>query len=187
MTRPVCRRWRIAFRRHAAWSALTLLLIVAYRPALGQDVTEEALKGAFIYNFAMFTVWPTEALPPGAPLQACVLGDPAVAAALARTAKGRQIGGHSLVVTTPSDNTVRGCHLLYVSARSAESAAEALTSVATSPVLTISDVNEFARSGGVAQFFVEGGRMRFRVNLASAKRAKIQLSSRLLSLAVIVQ
>ena len=187
MTRPVCRPWCTTFTRQAAWSALTLLLIVGDRPALGQDVTEEALKGAFLYNFAAFTVWPTEALPPGAPIQACILGDPAVASALARTAKGHQIAGHALVVTTPSDKTVRGCHLLYVAARSAQSAAQAVTSVAASPVLTISDVNEFARSGGVAQFFVEAGKMRFRVNLASAKRAKIQLSSRLLSLAELVQ
>ena len=187
MTRPVCRRWCATFTRHAAWSALTLLLIVGDRPALGQDVTEEALKGAFLYNFVGFTVWPIEALPPGAPIQACILGDPAVASALARTAKGHQVAGHALVVTTPSDKTVRGCHLLYVAARSAQSAAQAVTSVAASPVLTISDVNEFARSGGVAQFFVEGGKMRFRVNLASAKRAKIQLSSHLLALAELVQ
>ena len=32
-----------------------------------QDVTEPALKAAFIYNFAKFTEWPTEAVPTGAP------------------------------------------------------------------------------------------------------------------------
>jgi hypothetical protein len=73
-----------------------------------------------------------------------------------------------------------------VAATSARSASDAVISVAGSPVLTISDVDEFARSGGIAQFFVERGKMRFRVNLESAKRAQLQLSSRLLSLAELV-
>jgi hypothetical protein len=58
--------------------------------------------------------------------------------------------------------------------------------VAHSPVLTISDVGEFARTGGIAEFFVEGGKMRFRVNLGSVKLSRLQLSSRLLSLAELV-
>ncbi len=151
-----------------------------------QDVTEGALKGAFIYNFAVLTVWPADALRPGAPIQACILGDEAVASALMRNAKGREVAGHPLVVTTPGDRGVQSCHLLYVAASSARSAANAVASVAGAPVLTISDVDEFAHTGGIAQFFVEGGKMRFRVNLASAKRARIQLSSRLLSLAELV-
>jgi hypothetical protein len=166
--------------------AVAIVLVLFARRAHGQDVTEGALKGAFLYNFAAFTVWPVEALPPGAPIQACIVGDGAVAAALVRNAKGRQVSGRELVVTTRTENTLEGCHLLYVAATSARSAAQAVTSVAQSPVLTISDVDEFARVGGIAQFFVEGGKMRFRVNLESAKRARLQLSSRLLSLADLV-
>ena len=151
-----------------------------------QDVTEGALKGAFLYNFASFTVWPTDFLPPGAPINACIVGDGAVASTLARSSKGRQLAGHDLVVTTPSERAVNSCHLLYVAAGLARSASQAVTSVAGLPVLTVSDVDEFANLGGIAQFFVEGGKMRFRVNLASAKRARLQLSSRLLSLAELV-
>jgi YfiR/HmsC-like len=154
---------------------------------LAQDVTEGALKGAFLYNFAIFTEWPPDVLPAGMPIQVCVVGDRAVASALERHAAGRQIAGHNVVVTTPgpNDKTVQTCHVLYVAA-GARGAAEAVTAVAGSPVLTISDVDEFARVGGIAQFFVEGGKMRFRVNVASAKRAHLQLSSRLLSLAELV-
>jgi hypothetical protein len=156
------------------------------RDVPAQDVTEGALKGAFLYNFAAFTEWPAEVLPAGSPIQACIVGDGAVAVALERTAKGRRLAGHPLVVTTPIETALHGCHLVYVAATSARSASRAMISVAGSPVLTISDVDEFAHSGGIAQFFVDRGKMRFRVNLNSVKRAQLQLSSRLLAMAELV-
>jgi uncharacterized protein DUF4154 len=167
-------------------SCVAIALVLCALDAPAQDVTEGALKGAFLYNFAMFTEWPAEVLPEGSPIHACIVGDGAVAAALERTAKGRPLVSHPLVVRTASETTLVGCHLVYVAATSAYSASGAMVSVARSPVLTISDVDEFARSGGIAQFFVDRGKMRFRVNLESAKRARLQLSARLLSLAELV-
>ena len=41
--------------------------------------------------------------------------------------------------------------------------------------------------GGVANLFIEGGRMRFAVNVDALQRSKLRLSSRLLSLAKIVK
>jgi hypothetical protein len=51
------------------------------------------------------------------------------------------------------------------------------------PVLTISEVEGFTKMGGIAQFFFENGQLRFDVQLASARRARLQISSKLLSLA----
>jgi hypothetical protein len=167
-------------------SFVVIALVLCALDAPAQDVTEGALKGAFLYNFAWFTEWPVEVLPPGSPIQACIVGDRAVAAALERIARGRRPAGHTVVVKMLAETTLEGCHLVYVAATSARSASDAVISVAGSPVLTISDVDEFARSGGIAQFFVDRGKMRFRVNLESAKRAQLQLSSRLLSLAELV-
>ena len=39
------------------------------------------------------------------------------------------------------------------------------------------------RLGGIAQFFFEHGQLRFDVQLASARRARLQISSKLLTLA----
>jgi YfiR/HmsC-like len=50
-------------------------------------------------------------------------------------------------------------------------------------VLTISDLDGFIAQGGVAQFFFDQGRLRFSVQLEAARRARLQISSRLLTLA----
>ena len=61
-----------------------------------------------------------------------------------------------------------------------------LDSVRGRPVLTVSDGAGFAQAGGMIELFVEGGRMRFAVNLDAVEQAHVRLSSQLLGLAKIV-
>jgi len=159
----------------------SLLLMPASVSA--QDVTEPSLKAAFIYNFAIFTEWPADVVPAG-PFVVCVLGDAAVGEALERQFKGRLIAGHSMAVAQLAlAGPQRMCHVLYVSGVTAGQVGRLIAGLRDVPVLTISDVEGFADLGGIAQFFFEHGRLRFSVDLASAGRARLQLSSRLLSLA----
>jgi hypothetical protein len=50
-------------------------------------------------------------------------------------------------------------------------------------VLTVSDLPQFSRRGGMIQFILDGNRVRFEVNLTPAERAGLTLSSELLKLA----
>ena len=152
--------------------------------ALAQDVTEPSLKAAFVYNFAKFTEWPSDALPAAAPFTACVLGDGPVTEALERTVKGRLLSGRSVSVSRVTlDGPLRSCHLLYVSGVTAAQVSALVLVVKGAPVLTISDVDDFTPLGGIAHVFVENGRMRFELNLDRAKLSRLQLSSKLLTLA----
>jgi hypothetical protein len=154
---------------------------------IAQDVTESSLKTAFIHNFARFTEWPPDVLPPAAPLIACVLGDAAFGEALRNYVKGHAVDGHAIVVSSiAAGGTLRSCHLLYISGITLKQAAQVAAGLKGAPVLTLSDMDEFARVGGMAQLYVEDGRMRFSVNLDTAKRSRLQLSSKLLSLAKLV-
>jgi len=56
-----------------------------------------------------------------------------------------------------------------------------------STAFSVSDCARFARLGGVANFFVEDGRLRFAVNVDAARRASLHISSRMLMLATIVK
>ena len=185
---PTLRPRRVPPGRCASAVVAALLLCTSIGDA--QDVTEPSLKAAFIYNFAKFTEWPQETLPPTGTFTACVLGATASAsaspiqAALARTVKGRQLAGRQIsVVQAQIDGHLRSCHLLYLSGVTAAQVAAILEAVQGTPVLTVSDVDEFARRGGIAQMFVEDGKMRFQLNLEAAKRARLELSSKLLVLA----
>jgi uncharacterized protein DUF4154 len=172
---PSRRRWRAA-------TAMVLLLLCD-RTAWPQDVTEQALKAALVYNFAKFTEWPEDALKATTSFTACALGDDA-ADALARAVKDRRLAGRGInVLRLKVGGPVRSCHLLYVSGAPATETAAIMAAVRGAPVLTISDAEDFGRLGGIAFVFVENGRMRFDINLDVARRARLQLSSKMLALA----
>jgi len=174
-------------RRHArALGAILLALAVALWPGrvgLAQDVTEPALKAAFIYNFARFTTWPPD-LPATDSFVICVLGDTAVGDALERAVAGRQLMDLPITIARVSAATPkRTCRILYVSGVPVREAAAVVAELRETPVLTISNLEGFASAGGMTQFFFEHGQLRFRIHLESAKRAGLQISSRLLVMA----
>jgi hypothetical protein len=121
----------------------------------------------------------------GAPLVLCVLGDPAIGGALERAVEERTLAGRSIGVsqTAPDGRSLAGCHIAYVAGVTASEAAKVVAGLRDTPVLTISEVEGFTKMGGIAQFFFENGQLRFDVQLASARRARLQISSKLLSLA----
>jgi hypothetical protein len=151
-------------------------------------VTEVTLKSAFLFNFARFTEWPAETLPAEATVSACVLGDQAVGDALARAVKGKQIAGRPVAVTNiAAGASLPPCHVLYLSGADHAAIGSVMAALRNRPVLTVSDAEAFTKRGGIIQFFVEGGKMRFRINTRSARRARLLLSSRLLALAEVVE
>jgi hypothetical protein len=168
--------------------ALAASLIAAPGIAAGQTAVAAgvAVKAAFLYNFAKFTEWP--AIAPGAIIAVCVVGDEAIADALVTTVRGQKINGHALDVWRPQDiATWRTCHLLFVAEPETRRFAGALSELKTLPVLTVSDVRNFSQAGGIIELYVDGGRMRFAINLDAAERSRLNLSSRLLGLAKVVR
>lgn len=163
----------------AAW--LSPLLLAAAPAA--QEVSGPALKAAFLFNFVKFTQWPADVLPDASPLDMCVVNDAAVSSALTEAVSGRVVLGHQIRVTqaSPSD-TLEDCHLVYVSgARS--TALNVLSRVGRASVFTVSDVHAFTETGGVAQLHVQQGQLRFAVDVDTARKARLRISSRLLALA----
>ena len=181
MTLGSLERSAVSRLRIAVAAALVLMSAAVAR---AQDVTEPSLKAAFVYNFAKFTDWPEDVLPATASFSACVLDDGPVADALERVVKGRLLSGRAITVQRVRvGGPLRTCHLLFVSGLNEAQIVAVVAAVRGASVLTISDLDDFARLGGIAHVFVENGKMRFDLNLDLARRSRLQLSSKLLSLA----
>jgi hypothetical protein len=173
-------------RLRVAGTALAATLIGA--SGLTAATAGVEVKAAFLYNFAKFTEWPAETLPPGKALTLCVVGDSGVADALEQIISGHAIDGRELTVRiVRMDAPVAGCHLLYVSAGELSRGSVVLASLKQLPILTVSDAEGFADAWGIVQLFIENNRIRFVINPKAAERARLRLSSKLLSLARIVR
>jgi outer membrane receptor for ferrienterochelin and colicin len=60
----------------------------------------------------------------------------------------------------------------------------ALKAVDRKPVLTVSEIKEFARQGGIVEFVLVEDTVRFKVNLDAARNHQLKLSSQMLGVAV---
>ncbi|CAN5679153.1 hypothetical protein BH24ACI4_BH24ACI4_03100 [soil metagenome] len=168
------------------WRIGVALAVLLLPPSVvqTQEVTEPALKAAFLVNIESFTEWPPDALPASSPVNACVVGDLRQAEALERAGKGRGKSRRSVnVLRVQPDGPLQSCHMLYVSGLTTSQITAVLQAVQNAPVLTIGDADDFRRLGGMLHLFVDTGRIAFNVNLYRARQTRLDLSSRLLGLA----
>ena len=107
------------------------------------------------------------------------------AARLGQLVRGQQVGGRPIAVEELSSGQAartRDCQLLFVGRGSAS----ALFSAARgAPVLTVGDRNNGAR-GGVVDFVLRDGRVRLAIDRRAADVQHLELSSKLLDVAVTV-
>ena len=117
----------------------------------------------------------------------CVLGQDPFGADLDAAVAGETIGRAHMVakrISRPQDAV--DCRILFISSSEVSQWKEILAGLRTLSVLTVSDMPQFARRGGIIQFLLDGNRVRFDINLAATERVGLNLSSELLKLAVTV-
>jgi hypothetical protein len=171
--------------------ALILLLGLSCLPmalyAEKQQAEESLLKAVFIYNFAKFTRWPEDMLDKRGPsLTICSIGHDKLTDALERL-NGRILRDHPVNIDQREKTAqLDTCHVLYLANSVEHEVIELTQALHSKPILTISEIPGFAESGGMIELYRSDGRIRFKVNLHITRQAGLDLSSRLLKLAIIV-
>jgi hypothetical protein len=153
------------------------------------DNSEYLIKAGFTYNFAKLMDWPANAFPQAnSPIVIGVLGADPFGGTLDQVLKGKQANGRDFEVKHLKwGMDLKDCDILFVSSSESAHVDEILHLLRGMPVLTIGEMPGFAQRGGIINFIVEDNKVRFEVNVEAAKQANINISSRLLSLAKIVQ
>jgi hypothetical protein len=149
--------------------------------------SEDTIKAAYLYRFAGYVKWPVP-LPKGSAFTIDVLGDERVAAELARLLPGRTIDGRAAQVRAISRIAELGdAQMLYVGDQYTGDVRGAIASIASRPVLIVTDEERGLDDGGIINFIEVDRRVRFEVSLTAASRAGLTISSELLSVAARVQ
>jgi hypothetical protein len=161
-----------------AWGAFASLPFAA-----GGDQSEDAVKAAFLINFAKYTEWPKSVS--RGDLVIGVIGRSGVADSLESLAKDRSINGRPVRFKRCEWTTAHQTNLLFV-AKSEKESYDRLSSLLKSSVVTVGETAGFAQSHGMIGFKIENDRVAFEINPTRAKTAGITFSSRLLQLAKVV-
>lgn len=147
-----------------------------------------SVKAGFLYKFLGYVDFPAGPLDPGAPYVVGVVGADDIAAELTRLTAGRLINNHAVVVRQlQGAEPAGGLHLLFIGAQDGADEAALVKAAQPAGVLTVTESATGIESGSVINFRLVDDRVRFEVSLAAADRARLKLSSRLLSVAYTVQ
>ena len=155
-------------------------------PALGQAQADEyQVKAAFLFHFAQLVDWPSSAFTANNnALVLCTYGDDPFHGELEKMIQGKQIGSRSIQVKhLKQTEDVHSCQIVFVSKGVSKYVPALLTNVGDAPIMTIGETGNFVEYGGVIGFCMDEDKIRFEVNLQSAERSKLKISSRLLLLA----
>ena len=147
--------------------------------------SEYQIKAAFLYNFAKFVEWPTQAFAgPRSPVVIGVLGKNVFGDDLEQTIRDKTVNNHPFQFKQfHSVDEVTNCQILFISTSEKERLPKILSGLRGASVLTVSEMDHFTDTGGMINFVIEDNRVHFQINDAAAKKAGLKISSKLLSLA----
>lgn len=174
--------------RRCTAALIVLALVAALAAAASAGPRGEyEVKAAFLINFASLVEWPPEAFQGGDDLKIGILGQEAVVDEVRSRLDGRSAGLRVVrAVRLGSLDEGRGHHMVYVTASAAPDVEEVHRVLGGAGVLLIGETEGFAQRGGAINFYTEKSRIRFEVNPKAVRSAGLRVSSRLLSVAKVV-
>lgn len=194
-TRPLKKRrggLRLGIRSGLRWLCLgcagPAFLLPAYAQAQLPKANAYQVQAAYLYNFGKFVKWPAVApANQSGAFTICVLdGDP-FGGTLQTALVGESVGGKPVTVKRlPKAQDAATCHILFISSAQDKDLRRILTAVGQVSVLTVSDMPDFSKRGGMIQFILDGDRVRFDINLDSAGKSHLVFASELLKVAAAV-
>jgi hypothetical protein len=172
-------------RRSALVWMLLAVELASFAPrALSDDLPEYRLKAAFLYNFAVFTDWPAAV---GPTLNLCIYGRDPFGSEL-DPLEGKAVGDRRIALHRLTNvESLKDCQLVFFADSESGNLPRVLARLRDVPVLTVADVAGATAQGVILDMKVVSDRVTFEVNLAAARAANLQLSSKLLRLATEVR
>jgi hypothetical protein len=173
----------LAARILIALGAFALSLASAGVARAAPAVSREfEVKAVFLFNFAQFVEWQKDAFPDAsAPLVIGILGSDPFGAYLDEAVRGEKVNDRAIVIRRFSSvGDVGTCHILYISQSEAPRLGDILAALKGRSILTVSDMDQFSRDGGMIRFVMENNKVRLRINNDAARASGLRISSKLL-------
>ncbi|WP_320040436.1 YfiR family protein [uncultured Desulfobacter sp.] len=170
-----------------------MLSFIVLGTVQSQNLEEYRLKAAFVYNFTKLIEWPQTAFDNERDtFTIAVLGDERLRQGF-ETIDGKISTGRTISIRYPDpkaedyEKTLAESQIVFISRYTRlEQVLQILSYIENKPILTIGEVKNFSRAGGVIQFFTRDNHLHFEVNIKKAEAHQLKFSSRLLKLAVIL-
>ncbi len=162
---------------------ILVVMVLFYSTVGAQDdkPSEYQIKAVFLFNFANFVEWPEKAFADStAPLVIAILGEDPFGDILGQVVEGETVGKRKITIKKMSEVSDTGlCHILYTVTDKWTELEELFDRLEGSNVLAVGEVDDFIELGGTIGLIKENNRIRFEINMASAERSGLRISSKL--------
>lgn len=171
------------------WKIICLAAAVAFGGAArAEEAAKEYLvKAAFIYNFVKFVEWPGElAVAQQKEINICVIGKNPFNSQGKDVFTRASTSALKLSLTEKGgwSGSADGCHIAFISSSEEPRLAEIASALKSAPVLTVSDIDNFAERGGIIGFVTQDNKVKVAVNTKVAGGAGLRVDAQLLEIAV---
>ena len=162
---------------------LALAAVACVGSLNAQALPETVVKAEMIRRFPDFVEWPAAALGARDDINLCFSPSHPFGTALNGLGKGPRVRGRGVQIRElKKGEGPDGCHVLYV----AQADQALLARARQLPLLTVGDQADFCHAGGIINFRVVDGRVRFEVQAGQAAKVGLKLDSQFVRLATAV-
>jgi hypothetical protein len=157
-------------------------MLMQQRQVRAQSAEVNQVKAAYLYNFAKFVEWPSEAYRAADdPAIICAVGDDRTGEVLQQAVSGKKANGRRVEARSPrTPRDMRACHVLFIGFSEKSRIADALHDLENSHVLTVGQTEQFIPLGGMINLAQNNGRIELEIEPETAEAAGLKISSRLL-------
>ena len=186
---PVMRNFASARRMTPQVAFLALAAVIGCVYAETPVADEYPVKAAFLFNFAKFVEWPNDTFKgPEDPIAICVLGQNPFGGALEDIVRNKTVSNRPFVVRdVPNAQQASKCQIVFIAASERKHSRSILEELKGRSILTVGEAEDFTANGGIIDFKLKDARVRIEIDAGAADRAKLRISSKLLSLAEITR
>lgn len=174
----------VATNRIIPWLLILSLapLLICSSLAYPQPYDEYQVKALFLNKIPIFVKWP-DSVQGSEEIIIGLLGanpfKPYERYIERQNVKGKRV----IVKQILTVREARQCHLVFIGSSERDRLSYIISTLSSSPVLTVSDSDGWAKQGIMINFYLEQGMVRLEVNVDAVKNAGLTVSSQLLKLA----
>lgn len=166
-----------------------LLMGISALPVHAQSaaVSEYAVKSALLFRLPQFVYRPEQARDPT--LDVCLLGSNPFGGALEKLAQTPIDGRPVRILKLGNAADAGGCDFVFITRSETSNLENLLRRLGSYPAVTVSDIEGFARAGGMVEFALggDGAAISILINRKAAQKLNIEFNAQLLRLAKVVE
>lgn len=167
------RRWLLVF-------LLMLAQLFASPVTHADEMLEYQVKAAFIYNFIAFTQWPGST---DSAINLCLYGEDYFGNEIDKLQNKMVAARPIKVIRVSNSNQLPQCQAVFFSKSVNNNLADLINSLENYPILTLADTPNAISRGIIINMNLVNEKIVFEINLATARKSGLDISSKLLQLA----